>query len=115
MLNVQTPIVVMYSLEQKRGIFMKQERDRPEPTIIDEINQSLRDEALKDVKIPTVESIAEKIGVNKKTLYGWLENDKEFRKTLGMLKEVQANDPFKDGSEMDLYVDASMIALVIME
>ena len=94
---------------------MKQERDKLEPTIIDEINQSLRDEALKDVKVPTVESIAEKIGISKRTLYDWLENDKEFKETLGRLKEVQANDPFRDGSEMDLNVDASMIALVIME
>ena len=63
----------------------------------------------------TVEGIAEKVGVNKNILYEWAGSDTEFASTLERLKDVQENDPFITGTEEDTFVNAMMIALVVME
>jgi len=67
------------------------------------------------LKYFTVEWIAEKAGINKNILYEWVKSDSEFATTLKRLKDVQENDPFKTGTEEDTFVNAMMIALVVME
>jgi hypothetical protein len=85
------------------------------PEIIEQFNKSLKDEAAKDMKVPTVESIAEKIGIDAETLYRWIRTDEDFSGSLERLKDIQENDPFKTGDELDLIVDGSMIALLLIE
>ena len=88
-------------------------KERPE--IIAQFNRALREETKRDIKIPTVESIAAKIGISKRILYSWIQYDPQFRRELERLKGVQENDPFKTGDELDVMVDGSMIALLLIE
>jgi hypothetical protein len=92
----------------------EEERDNT-PPIIMELNENLSGESSDNLKHFSVEWIAEKAGINKNTLYEWVESDSEFTTALGRLKEAQENDPFKTGTEEDTFVNAMMIALVVME
>ncbi len=94
---------------------MKEREQNETPQIIDEINKSLREPISEDMEIPTVESIARKIGINEKILYEWVKTDHEFSDALERLKNVQKDDPFKTGTEEDTYVNAMMIALLLFE
>ena len=85
------------------------------PPVIAELNENLTKYASPDLEYFTVEWIAEKAGINKKILYEWVESDGEFTTSLERLIDVQKNDPFKTGTEEDTFVDAIMIALVVME
>jgi hypothetical protein len=85
------------------------------PPIIEELNENLTKDASPDLKYFTVEWIAEKAGINKNILYEWTKSDPEFTTALERLKDVQKNDPFKTGTEEDTFVNAMMIALVVME
>jgi hypothetical protein len=85
------------------------------PLIIAELNENLTKDASEDLKYFSVEWIAEKAGINKKILYEWVESDTEFTTALERLKDVQENDPLKTGTEEDIFVNAMMIALVVME
>jgi hypothetical protein len=102
-----------HTIYESTGEEEKSKKDSPE--IIDEINKYLKEPMKEDVEIPTVENIAQRVGINKKTLYEWVKNDKEFSATLERLNKVQQNDPFKTGTEEDSYVNAMMIAFVLME
>jgi hypothetical protein len=85
------------------------------PPIIAELNENLTKDASEDLKYFTVEWIAEKAGINKNILYEWAGSDAEFTTALERLKDVQENDPLKTGTEEDTFVNAMMIALVVME
>ena len=85
------------------------------PPIIAELNEHLKKNAPEDMEGFSVESIAERIGINKKILYEWVESDPEFTTALGRLKEVQENDPFKTGGEEDFFVNSMMISLLLFE
>ena len=63
----------------------------------------------------TVEWIAERAGINKNTLYEWVESDAEFSEALTVLKDIQQNDPFRAGTEEDTFVNAMMVALLLLE
>jgi AraC-like DNA-binding protein len=56
-----------------------EKREKDIPPIIDEINSSLAKPLPENSYIPTVESIARKIGVNEKTLYKWIKMTMNFR------------------------------------
>ncbi len=88
---------------------MKERGQQKPPQIIAELNANLGSSAM------TVESIAEKVGINKTTLYSWIEQDREFLEALEMVKEVQEDDPFKTGAEEDSKVNATIIALLLLE
>ncbi len=96
---------------------MKEKESKPVPQIIDEINEYLQaiPSENHDMENFTVEAIAEGIGVSKKILYEWVKSDNEFAETLKRLKDVQQNDPFKEGTFFDTQVNAMMIALLLME
>lgn len=83
--------------------------EKDTPDIIDDLNVGLKPAEM------TVEGIAEKVGINKNILYEWVRSDTEFTTALGRLKDVQENDPFKTGTEEDIYVNGMMIALLLME
>ena len=61
----------------------------PQPTIINQLNNSLKDEALEDMDVPTVQSIAESMGIDETTLYSWLHNDVQFATELHAIKRLK--------------------------
>jgi hypothetical protein len=83
------------------------------PPIIDEINSSLEKSMPENSYIPTVESIARKVGVNEQTLYEWVKNDPQFSEALERLRKALENDPLKTGTEEDTFVNSMMIALLL--
>jgi transposase-like protein len=86
------------------------ERDKGElPQIIDDLNTNLKPSEM------TIESIAEKVGISRTTLYRWVRKDREFLEALQIIKEVQDDDPFKTGTEEDSNVSAAIITHLLLE
>jgi transposase-like protein len=88
---------------------MKERRHHQPPQIISELNANLSPSET------TVESIAEKVGISKTTLYKWVKQDNEFSEALRIIKEVQDDDPFKTGTEEDVRVNQMIVALLLLE
>ena len=101
---------VIYEAPKDEG-----EEQEETPPIIAILNENLKKDAPGDMKSFTVERISESVGISKKILYEWTESDAEFSTALGRLKDVQANDPLKTGTEEDYFVNSMMIALLLME
>jgi len=97
------------------AVHVENEEQENTPLIIQELNENLKKDALEEMSAFTVEWIAEKSGINKKILYEWVESDSEFTTALEQLKDIQEDDPFKTGTEDDTFVNAMMIALVLLE
>lgn len=91
------------------------EKEKPEPTLFDGINEYLRKEAPKEIENPTVEGIAERMGIPKDILNIWLKQDAQFREEITRLKEFQTNDPFKDGTDFDYFIHASGVQFILEE
>ena len=64
------------------------EKEKPEPNIIDVLNQTLREKSVKDLPTPTVEEIAGSIGIDETTLYRWLHNDVQFATELHRVQNL---------------------------
>jgi hypothetical protein len=94
---------------------MNKEREGEEPTLFDEMNSYLKMEAPKDIENPTVEGIAERMGIPEDMLDFWLANDKEFKEELTRLKDFQINDPFNEGTEFDYFIHSSGVQYVLEE
>ena len=88
---------------------MKERNQQKPPQIISKLNTNLRASKI------TVESIAEKVGISKATLYRWVKHDSEFLEALEIIKEVQEDDPFRIGTEEDSQVNAKIISLLLLE
>jgi|WetSurMetagenome_2_1015567.scaffolds.fasta_scaffold668420_1 hypothetical protein len=88
---------------------MKERGEEKRPQIILDLNANL------GVGEITVESLAEKLGINTHTLYRWVEHDSEFSEALEIIKEVQKDDPFKTGGPEDSMVNTGIIALLLLE
>jgi hypothetical protein len=92
------------------------ERDQKEtPEVIDEINRSLGAVIPENMQRPTVEGIAEKIGISKNILYEWVKTDTELSDALGRFKTLQEEDPFKTGTAEDAWIGSLVIAFILME
>ena len=92
------------------------ERDQEDiPAIIDEVNKSLGENVPKNLERPTVERIAEKIGISKNILYEWVNTDKELSDALGRFKTLQEEDPFKTGTAEDSWIGSLVVAFILME
>src|SRR5258707_2458165 len=96
-------------------LHMKESDNREIPQIINVLNENLKRDALVEMKDFTVEGIAQKIGISKRILYEWTQTDSEFSAALERIKTIQQNDPFKTGSVEDSWVDAMVIAFVLLE
>ena len=79
------------------------------------MNQYLRKEAPKDIENPTVEGIAERLGIPGEVLRNWLNNDEQFRKEMTRLKKFHENDPLKEGTEFDYFIHSSGIQFILDE
>ena len=58
------------------------------PQIIVELNKYLQEAIPQNMKIPTVEGIALKLGISKETLYQWAKEKPEFSDALKKLKMI---------------------------
>jgi len=94
---------------------MKEGEPKPEPTLFDQINEYLKKEAPKDIENPTVEGIAERMGIPGDILHHWLDHDAQFREELTRLKEFQETDPYKDGTEFDYFIHSSGVQFILDE
>src|SRR5215211_1535039 len=91
------------------------EREQPEPTLFELMNEYLKKEAPKDIENPTVEGIAERMGIPGDVLNIWLADDKQFREEMTRLKEFQEKDPYKDGTEFDYFIHSSGVQFILDE
>jgi hypothetical protein len=91
------------------------ERENKETNLFDEINSYLRKEAPERVENPTVQGLAEKMGIPGDILDHWLTHDGQFKEELTRLRDFQTNDPFKDGTEFDYWIHSSGIIMVLEE
>ena len=92
---------------------MKENEHTPEPTIIDFLNDALKEGANDPDNFPTVEIIAERMGIEKDILHWWLENDAAFRKGLITIKETHDKDPWKDTPDDEIKLDAATLSFGI--
>ena len=83
--------------------------------MFDEMNSYLKKEAPKDIENPTVEGIAERMGISEETLNFRLANDQQFKEELTQLKDFQINDPFKEGTDFDYFIHSSGVQFVLEE
>src|SRR6188474_3334180 len=86
-----------------------------EPSLFDQMNEYLKKEAPKDIENPTVEGIAERMGIPGDVLKTWLASDKQFIEEMTRLKDFQVTDPFKDGTEFDYFIHASGVQFILDE
>ena len=93
----------------------RKEGEPEEKNLFDQMNEYLKREAPKDIENPTVEGIAERLGIPRDVLHHWLDNDRQFREELTRLKEFQTNDPFREGTEYDYFVHSSGVYFVLDE
>jgi hypothetical protein len=85
------------------------------PPIIAILNENLKKDAPEGVNVFTAEWIAETAGISKGILYEWVKSDAEFTEALERLNDVQKNDPFKTGTEEDIFVNSMTVALLLFE
>jgi hypothetical protein len=91
------------------------EGEQPRPSLFDQINEYLKKETPKDIPDPTVEGIAQRLGIPKDVLGHWLTNDKQFKEELTRLKEFQVSDPLNEGTEFDYFIHSSGVQFVLDE
>ena len=89
------------------------ERVQAKPNIIDILNESMKRGANDPENFPTVEIIAERMGVDNDTLHWWLENDKEFKGGLLTVKKTYDEDPWKDTDDDEIKLGAATLSFGI--
>ena len=92
------------------------ERDKREiPPVIDEINKALAENIPENMEAPTIERIAQKVGISNNVLFEWVKTDSELSEALGRFKTLQEEDPFKTGTVEDAWIGSMVIAFILME
>jgi hypothetical protein len=92
---------------------MKEREPKPEPTLIDILNDSLKRGTNDPDNFPTVEIIAERMGIERDTLHWWLENDREFKNGLTIINETHDKDPWKDTPDDEIKLDSATLSFGI--
>jgi hypothetical protein len=83
------------------------------PQIIEELNEYLKEAIPQNMKIPTVEGIALRLGITKKTLYNWSEVHPEFLHALDKLKMMQKEALIETGIFGGKEINQAIIALLL--
>jgi len=91
------------------------EGEPKEPSLFDQINEYLKKEAPKDIPDPTVEGIAERMGIPEDVLNTWLTSDAQFREEITRLRDFQINDPYRDGTAFDYFIHSSGVQFILDE
>lgn len=83
------------------------------PEAINVLNEYLQFAIPENMKIPTVEGLALKLGINKTTLYRWAENNEEFRNALDELKMRQKESLTDIGIFGGKEINATIVGLLL--
>ena len=83
------------------------------PEIIKELNKYLTEAIPQNMKIPTVEGIALKLGISKNTLYEWAKKHPEFQDALDELKMRQKEALIEIGVFGGKEINATIVALLM--
>jgi hypothetical protein len=83
------------------------------PEIIDELNKYLEFAVPENMKIPTVEGLALKLGISKNTLYVWAKEHPEFQDALDELKMRQKESLTDIGIFGGKEINATIVALLL--
>jgi hypothetical protein len=83
------------------------------PDIIAKLNKYLEEAIPQNMKIPTVEGIALKLGISKDTLYEWAKIHPEFSDALGELKMKQKEALVEIGIFGGKEINATIVALLL--
>jgi len=92
---------------------MKERETKPELTIIDMLNESMKNGSNDPENAPTVGEIAQKMGIDIFTLADWMQNDRQFKEGLFAVKEAFDNDPWKDTDDDEIKLDAATLSFGI--
>jgi hypothetical protein len=93
----------------------EKEGEPREPSLFDQMNSYLKKEAPRDIENPTVQGIAERMGITEETLNHWLTTDGQFKEELTRLRDFQQSDPYREGNEFDYFIHSSGIQFVLDE
>jgi hypothetical protein len=83
------------------------------PEVIEQINEYMEEAIPQNMKIPTVEGIALKLGINRDTLYEWAKVHPEFSDTLSKLKMKQKEILQEIGIFGGKEINATIVALLL--
>jgi transposase-like protein len=83
------------------------------PEIIDKLNEYLAFAVPENQEIPTVEGLALRLGISKKTLYNWSEEHEEFLHALEELKMRQKESLTKIGIFGGKEINATIVSLLL--
>jgi hypothetical protein len=83
------------------------------PKAIEEINEYLKEAIPQNMKIPTVEGIALRLGISRDTLYEWAEVHPEFSDTIAKMKMMQKEALIETGIFGGKEINAPIIALLL--
>ena len=83
------------------------------PEVIIELNEYLQEAIPENMAIPTVEGIALKLGISKKTLYNWAKKNPEFLHALGKLKMMQKEALVKTGIFGGKEINQAIVGLLL--
>jgi hypothetical protein len=93
---------------------MKENEYRPKPDLLMEVNAYLEAKTMLDTEIPTIQRIAEELGIEENDLKAWIKTDDEFRGGLEKLTKIQDENLFSE-PEFDNRADVMLVALVLLE
>jgi hypothetical protein len=83
------------------------------PEIITKINEYLEEAIPQNMKIPTVEGIALKLGISRDTLYEWADKYPEFSDTFERLKMMQKEHLTEIGIFGGKEINATIVQLLL--
>jgi hypothetical protein len=83
------------------------------PEVIVEINKYLQEAVPQNMKIPTVEGIALRLGINRDTLYEWAKQHKDFSDTLEGVKMRQKEMLTEIGIFGGKEINATIVSLLL--
>jgi hypothetical protein len=102
--------------ESGKTAIVKHPGGRPtkyDPKMVDQINEYLRGAIPENMKIPTIEGIALKLGISRETLYQWAKEYPEFSDTIEKTKTLQKEYLQEIGIFGGKEINATIVALLL--
>ena len=87
---------------------------KPKSDLLTEVNAYLEAKTLLDSEIPTIQRIAEELGIPEENLNEWVRSDGEFKAGLERLSKIQDENLFSE-PEFDNRADVMLVVLFLLE